>query len=510
MIRFRLGVAVVLVTGLLIGGCETGKIVERKVSNTPADAASGFLGYFEVSTHRTTCGNCHVGKQTAWQQTAHAHAYNDLEESGQAASSCYGCHTVNERGNLQVAPGGWSAVQDSTYWDVQCESCHGPGLDHVENPDAVQPLASILADTGATYGCGECHSGTHNPFVEQWKESAHGQVPHQAAAIACGASCHDGKTALVEKFSETDNYLEKGDPGGLPITCAVCHNPHGSPYDHQLRAPIDVATADHLCVRCHSRRATPPSSHGPHAPQGLLVLGENAGWIPPNFVYDTSRIVGTHGTQANPKLCATCHVPAFDVTDAATGALVFHSVGHRFEAIACLGPDSLPTSGPCAVGQRDFRACATSGCHGTAISARSAYTVLVQRLNNLVDQLWTDRNGDHVIDATDGGLLPQVVAMGDTSQLNVSDQLVTVAEGAMWNAQLAHTDERPEWGDGEVFGVHFSAQEGSGNGVHNPFLLEALLTASIDAVKQAYGLSSPAGSDGTIHATPPAGLRLKK
>jgi len=41
---------------------------------------------------------------------------------------------------------------------VQCESCHGPGLPHVQNPDASQPLASILAAQDAAAGCGECHA----------------------------------------------------------------------------------------------------------------------------------------------------------------------------------------------------------------------------------------------------------------------------------------------------------------------------------------------------------------
>jgi hypothetical protein len=38
-------------------------------------------------------------------------------------------------------------------------------------------LASIKSDTGAavTNGCAECHSGTHHPFVEEWRMSRHGR-----------------------------------------------------------------------------------------------------------------------------------------------------------------------------------------------------------------------------------------------------------------------------------------------------------------------------------------------
>jgi predicted CXXCH cytochrome family protein len=314
--------------------------------------------------------------------------------------------------------------------------------------------------------------------------------------------------ALEVKFGEPDEYIEKNDAELQPITCAVCHDPHGSPNENNLRAPIDLATEDHLCVTCHSRKGVPPSSHGPHAAQGLLVLGINVGWIPPNFVYDTTRIVGTHGTTANPKLCVTCHVARFEVTDAATGDFVFQSVGHTFEAIPCLDAQGLPLAGgTCTFAERNFSACTASGCHGSAEVARSALVAVQLRFDYLLKQLWDDTDGNTHIDATDAGLLPQVVAQGDSTQIDVSDQVVTVAEGALWNAMLAHTADQPRFASGEAFGVHFSSHRGSGRGVHNPFLLEALLIASIDAVKDAYGLSTPPGLDLTVQATPPPGIR---
>ena len=380
----------------------------------------------------------------------------------------------------------------------------------MRDPDAVRPLASILADTTATTGCGECHSGVHNPFVEQWAASRHSTVPtgSRATSPTC-QPCHNGEAALIAKFGETDIYLEHDDGQPSAITCAVCHDPHGSPNDHQLRAPIDVATQDHLCVRCHARRATPPSAGGPHAPQGLLVLGQNVGWIPPNFAYDTTRIVSTHGSEANPKLCATCHVPRFEVTNPETGDFVFRSVGHRFEALVCLGADSLPTAGPCPVDQRDFRACTASGCHANAAAARTAFSVVRQRINNFLDELWLDTDGDRVLEPSDGGVLPQVVAQGDIAALDVRDQLVSVAEGALWNAQLAFTDDRPQFGDGTVFGIVFTAHQGSGGGVHNPFLLEALLTASIDAVIATYGVTPSNRYHGSVQAVVPPAVRRR-
>lgn len=513
------GPALALVLGVIaLSGCIDEKIVfrDRELFNQPLDSASGLLGYYRAADKQTTCGNCHVSFQRVWAETKHASAYADLVNSGEAQDFCYDCHTTNERGNVLTVAAGYKVKPDSVYFDVQCESCHGPGFVHVQAPSRENwPLATIKADTGLTVGCGECHSGTHNPFVEQWKESAHGSGPGFAIAATretC-APCHEGRTAIAATFGSVGNYLEKSGTEPQRIVCATCHNPHGSPYDAQLRASLDAPTRENLCVRCHSRigTPTPPTFRGPHAAQGLLLLGENVGWYPPGFAYDTARIVGTHGTSANKRLCATCHVTFFEVTDQATGNFLLRSVGHTFEAIQCLDSQGLPTKGPCSLAERDFKACATSGCHGSETSARSAFAALQARLEFLLDQLWFDSDGDGVMDGTDAGLLPKLVARAataqDSNQINLDDNILTVAEGAIWNAQLAAIKSRSFWTSGRVFGRSFSAHYSAGEGVHNPFLLEALLIASINAVSEEYGLAPAPGVDLEIRATPPPGLR---
>jgi hypothetical protein len=164
----------------------------------------------------------------------------------------------------------------------------------------------------------------------------------------------------------------------------------------------------------------------------------------------------------------------------------FQSVGHKFEAISCLDENGLPAEGPCANEERDFRACVE--CHGSEEAALGDYEKFLAELNGWLDQLWVDTDENAVMDETDEGLLPMVVAMGDPEELDPSDELVTVAEGALFNAQLAYTSERTFWADFVVFDVEVSAHKASGNGAHNPWLLEALLRASIDAVIERYGL----------------------
>jgi predicted CXXCH cytochrome family protein len=535
-------VAVLATGGVGIGCTETQYVydtteIQRPAFNQPADSLHGFLGLYNLDENQTTCGNCHVDFQATWAGTAHAGAWETLEGSGHAMDTCRGCHTVSELGNVLEVAAGWNAVPDSSYHNVQCESCHGPGLLHLESVAAgavVRPFASIAVDTIGTNGCAGCHEGTHHPFVEQWAESKHGYAGD--AYIAEGdrspcQNCHEGRKAIEVNFGDNADYVEKDDPTNFqPIVCATCHDPHDATNEGQLRAPLGEPSREQLCVHCHSREGAPPSSgatrRGPHAAQGLLVIDEDIGYRPPGFAYDSTKIVSSHGTSANPRLCAACHVYMFEVTDAATGDFVLQSVGHTFEAIQCLDAQGVPTAGPCDISERQFGGCAVSGCHPSETGARGAFVAARDRMNFYVDQLWTDTDGDAVMESTDGGLLPKVlanaIAANNLNEINLYDNVLTPAEGAIWNAQLAFTHDREVWSGFSVAGQlsctptdtcttqgsGYSAHKSSGEGVHNPFLLEALLLASIDYLKTYYGVSAP-GVDLTPKMTPPPGLQVK-
>ena len=467
----------VMASVMLISACTDSEIVfrDRELFNPPPDAQAGFLGYFSQADKQTSCGNCHVGVQAEWEKTDHADAFNTLDASGFAQDFCFGCHTVNQRGNSLTTAAGWDFVADSAYQDVQCESCHGPGLTHVENPDATQPIPSIAVDTGATNGCGECHSGPHHPFVEEWRRSPHAEpvgtvmflLGRDPAVYAGCVDCHTGQGAL-KAWGIDAEYAEVDDPltEHLGITCAVCHDPHGSANDAQLRFPIDAPSQDqNLCMKCHHKRAQPEtdaaSVRGPHSPEGPLLLGEGAGWFPPGLqaTLDSNgipKIVGTHGTVGNPDLCASCHVSSFTVTDAETQAFTFQATGHLFLAIPCVDSAGIPTADQnCQLGERQFGGCATGGCHGSPAAARSAFLTARQRIDALVTEV------DSLLAL--GGYDPSVER---------NDSVFTVGDGAWFNARL-----------GEL----------SGTSTHNPFLAEQLLVATITAVKAEFGLASPTG-----------------
>jgi predicted CXXCH cytochrome family protein len=476
-----------LLAALLLGGCAGDKIVyrDRQPFNDPPAAAAGFLGYYDAASKQTTCGNCHADYQGSWSQTAHSRAWSDLQAASGKAAECEGCHTVTGKGNAAAGSNvGHDAVKDAVYYDVQCESCHGPGLTHVEGVgqgNLIRPLAKIsMTGTG---NCGDCHSGAHQPFAEEWKQSGHANVSASRAGNTSCQGCHDGRKAL-ERFDPEVNYQEKDVATAYQATtCVVCHNPHGSPNPAMLRFSVTSTDPDeNLCMKCHLRRIEPEfTQSSPHAPQGAVLLGF-AGWRPPGFEYDTARIYGSHATTKNPRLCAGCHISKFTVTDKLTGAFSFQATGHLMRPVPCLDASGKPTGDKtCAytATARSWQTCTTAGCHGDANVAVTLFTGVRARMKFYADQLWRNQNNDGTLQATptDGGMLATLKATRP-GEWSTTDNTVTPAEGAEFNARLC--------------GEYNQSNADNSKGVHNPFLCEALLVATINYVRSYYGL--PAAS----------------
>lgn len=468
-----------------VGSCTNEKIVyrERPPFNTPQDLTNGFLGYYDVAQKQTTCGNCHSDYQAEWQSTKHARATQTLVSATGVTAACYDCHTTNGRGNaLVAASAGYKATAHETYRDVQCESCHGAGLEHVESVGrgniTTRPLAHLAVNTVGS--CKDCHSGSHQPFAEEWAASGHANLSTSRASNPSCYRCHDGRRALAS-WGVTSNYAERDSATSYqPTTCAVCHDPHGSANPAQLRFSLtSIDPADNLCMRCHLNRAEPTttSSTSPHGPQGGVLIGE-AGWRPPGFAYDSSRIFGTHATERNPKLCAGCHVGRYQINDRVSGAFLVQATGHLMRPIPCVDSTGAPTGNKtCAytTTARLFTTCAASGCHSSTTVAANLFSTVRARMKFLTDQLWIDSNGSNSMQAapTDAGLLPTVRASQPT-EWSSTDNIITPAEGAEFNARLC--------------GEFNQSNADNSKGVHNPFLCEQLLIATIQYIRTYYAL----------------------
>jgi len=95
------------------------------------------------------CKACHQGQYKDWSTTRHAHAYATLvKERRHFDLDCWSCHVTGA--NLKGGPSGPYDVGPMR--NVQCESCHGAGRQHVANPsvDMVRVPSEEL--------CKSCHS----------------------------------------------------------------------------------------------------------------------------------------------------------------------------------------------------------------------------------------------------------------------------------------------------------------------------------------------------------------
>jgi 2',3'-cyclic-nucleotide 2'-phosphodiesterase (5'-nucleotidase family) len=121
-----------------------------------------------------TCQSCHPNTHGGWTGSFHARAFQTLQKRGTDADPhCIACHTVGfgKEGGYRRSMG------DSRLTAVGCESCHGPGSEHVFkyrdgklNNFTFRPL-----DAG---DCTTCHHGEFSrPFDwnQFWPKVKHGK-----------------------------------------------------------------------------------------------------------------------------------------------------------------------------------------------------------------------------------------------------------------------------------------------------------------------------------------------
>lgn len=304
------------------------------------------------------CLECHNNICRYVTNTAHATAFSSPDFKalgGQNNASCLPCHTVG----YGLPTGFVSATATPQLANVQCENCHGPAANHAanENDPTVRPRVDIAATV-----CGGCHSASHTTFdtaptYEEWSSSGHAVVVPDAlqsmssstnSIRTCGV-CHSGSARLAMIGGKNPAVTLTKDYN-VPITCAVCHNPHqtnGSP--DQLRNPVwstnyfaltsaDTATVAaftnkynaniniNLCAQCHNDRgaAWTDTSRAPHhslqynfllGSVGQLLNGPSTFNPMPHAGLPSFTNYSISGTFYLTNQCASCHMQA-DSSDA--------------------------------------------------------------------------------------------------------------------------------------------------------------------------------------------------
>jgi peroxiredoxin len=159
----------------------------RREALLPANAA--FVG-------SAACQGCHAAEHATWAAQPHARALETLAPKGKAADAdCQRCHTTGF-GKPGGFPAGGAAAQHAGLAGVGCESCHGPGGEHVKPETPKRGTILALADKCDSCVilqiCGSCHDQASDPGFEYEVKAKidaqrHGPKPPAGGAAAAGA-----------------------------------------------------------------------------------------------------------------------------------------------------------------------------------------------------------------------------------------------------------------------------------------------------------------------------------
>jgi len=105
------------------------------------------------------CFACHVSQQKQWKATAHSSAFATMYRTRRNHHpGCVQCHVTGFG-----RPGGYSmADRRGNLENVGCESCHGPGQEHVK-----QPRFDNIVRSPRRHVCQTCHTSEHSSFDDK-------------------------------------------------------------------------------------------------------------------------------------------------------------------------------------------------------------------------------------------------------------------------------------------------------------------------------------------------------
>lgn len=279
-------------------------------------------------------------------------------------NQCAACHVTG----FTVEAGAW--LEDG----VQCETCHGPGSDHLAvvrsrdaKPEAISASIVLSPDSAI---CGQCHSQG---------ESADGH-PYPVDYVAGDDLLAEGGFTLVppddtahwwpsgharQKYMQFNEWLNSTHASSLEglrsseradDACLVCHSvdyvwgrvPDGAGASEEGEAPasVTVANAAHgvECVSCHVIHPEDGEAAGLdfmlsaepyamcvechqdtdvtgviHAPVKEMYEGET-------LIEGIEGVPSAHFVAAGGPTCVTCHMPRIPVDAGTRGSHAFHPV----------------------------------------------------------------------------------------------------------------------------------------------------------------------------------------
>jgi hypothetical protein len=151
-----------------------------------------------------TCKVCHMNEYNHWdKQTAHSHALNTLKTVAKRPTlrnfdpECVVCHTVG----FEYKSGYVDEKQTPKFMHVGCESCHGPGSEHIANPRNQAVLK----------------------FMSEWKGGPNAKLPQELLEKLA-------KTKAVDRGSIKIQPADQFIINNVAKVCARCHDHENDPH----------------------------------------------------------------------------------------------------------------------------------------------------------------------------------------------------------------------------------------------------------------------------------------
>jgi len=291
---FPVLLSVIICLSTLVSAQQLGGKNTQAGSATASPEASKYVG-------SDTCKTCHEEIYNAWAKTPHW-----------------------KTSYLKASGGGPE--------HSGCESCHGPGADHVEGggdkSKIFNPAKHSAKEVDAK--CLTCHAGAHPNFDRS---------PHAKANVGC-ISCHSVHPSKEGK--EEEKLLKVSQPGlcfqchsdtkpafSMPfhhkvneglITGIDCHDVHGNFGANSVKSTADQ---NMICTRCHAETRGPfvydhtavktegcVGCHTPHGSQNARLLNMPAINVLCNQCHSGVAANTVHGMNAGSSetiTCTDCH-----------------------------------------------------------------------------------------------------------------------------------------------------------------------------------------------------------
>lgn len=283
--------------------------------------------------------------QTPGKPSANPFANFDDEEEAEAPRArsftytgtpkCARCHMKELKG-YREGPHGRQWDERTPAAELGCETCHGPGQAHDDEPaekELVLRPFTRMAPREVNQFCQTCHNGSQHA---EWDAGMHAarnvscvnchsihrpkadkaQLKEASVTATC-ASCHRDKAAKIQRGSHMPVREGK-------MECTSCHSPHGTTNVRMLKGGSTVTES---CMSCHAEKRGPflwdhapvreacTTCHDPHGSSNDRLLVARAPMLcqrchvitrHPSTIYDGAALTARNNRLIG-RACLMCH-----------------------------------------------------------------------------------------------------------------------------------------------------------------------------------------------------------